>query len=92
MILDDCLAEAGEFFSPNRRSGTDDTRRFAFIDGEYAALKKALAEGDRPRIQHPLFDVLFRLMELAAVSGASLDEEWTAGAIRKRKYEQSEDK
>lgn len=53
---------------------------------DYAALKEALAEGDKPRIQHPLTDVLFLLMELAAVSGASLNKECAARAIRKRKY------
>lgn len=82
MILNDYITKSGEFL---RR--TSETNQPASFHEESAALKKALAEGDKPRIRYPLTDVLFLLMELAAVSGASLNKEWAARNGRQVRYE-----
>lgn len=59
------LRKPGRFFDKSEKRNRRKPAGLHFFDEEYAALKKAFAEGDKPHIKYPLFDVLFCLMELA---------------------------
>jgi len=55
-----------------------------WLDEEMAVLKDTVAKGDRPRLRHQAYDVLFLLFELAARLDLDLDAEWAAGRERKQ--------
>jgi hypothetical protein len=51
---------------------------------ELRLLEDAVQSGDTTRASHQIYDLLFLLMEMAAVAGVDLDAEWRNGRERKR--------
>jgi len=83
MGLNDYRNEAGEFLRAIGARQEDVENIFHMLDGEAAALRRAV--GDRPKLQHQVYDVLFLLFELADRFDLDLDAEWTRGRERKRR-------
>lgn len=84
MSLNTYRDEAGAFLSALGAQGEGDAQKLVWLEEELELLRKASATGDDARMRHQIYDMLFLLFELAAEHDFNLDEEWRAGAARKR--------
>ena len=82
MTLNDYRDEAGEFLKAVG-AGEEEVRRIlGWLDEELALLKESV--GDRGKLGHQIYDLLFLLFELAGRFEVDLDAEWNKGRRRKR--------
>lgn len=84
MPLNTYRDEANTFLAAMGAQGGPDGQKLAWLEEEFALLREASAVGNEARIRHQIYDILFLLFELAAEHDFDLDEEWRAGAARKR--------
>lgn len=74
--------EVGEFLDKIDAREEPVSRVINMLDEETVLLKESL--DDRDRLSHQLYDVLFLLLEIAAMYNLDMDAEWAQGKERKR--------
>lgn len=76
--------EARAFVAALGTAAADEETVLKWLDEEVAELKAS--RGDRARLCHQVYDVLFLLFSLAAARDLDLDREWELGRAKSAKY------
>ena len=83
MGLNEFRDEAREFLVGIGQSEREASEIIPMLDEEVALLKSSI--GDREKLCHQIYDVLFLLFELAGQYDCNLDLEWEKGREKKQK-------
>ena len=75
-----------KFLDPLRNSKFSVEQWMDGLEEELAELREARAWGDKSRFDHKVYDMLFCLFAIAAISDIDLDEQWEKGWAKKQKY------
>jgi hypothetical protein len=84
MTLNQYRDEAGDFLKRIGAANEGMNKKIEWLEEEFNGLKAA--KDEPARLSHQIYDMLFLLFEIAAVSNSDLDGEWAEGMIRKEKY------